>query len=293
MTTSKFWDRATVILVTYNSRHAIEPCLDQLTSAPHLVIVDNASDDDTVARVRQRRPDAHVVRNPANYGFATAANQGFSLVETDYGINLNLDTVITDEMVSCLVAAMDGDPHAGIVAPVLFNRAGHVDLAIMGPYERHHHPLRTMPDGDFCTWFATGCVILVRLSAWRDIGGFDERIFLYNDDVDFCLRLTRAGHGILVLRDASAIHVGGQSSRITWRVRWRKGWHMTWSHLYLELKHGDPARAAADARRLMMRHALRFFISALTIRPRRAFDNLARAFGAGAFLLGRPAWPGR
>ena len=152
------WDRVSVVLVTYNSRHVVASCLDQLASARRLIIVDNASDDDTVDIIRRQRPDARVIVNPANYGYGTAANQGFAWVDTDYALSLNLDTLIADSVVSRLMAAMDADPHPGIVSPVLLNAKGRIDLAVMGPREHNHHPLGTMPEGDF-TWFVTGCAV--------------------------------------------------------------------------------------------------------------------------------------
>ncbi len=287
------WDRVSVVLVTYNSRHVVASCLDQLASARRLIIVDNASDDDTVDIIRRQRPDARVIVNPANYGYGTAANQGFAWVDTDYALSLNLDTLIADSVVSRLMAAMDADPHPGIVSPVLLNAKGRIDLAVMGPREHNHHPLGTMPEGDFCTWFVTGCAVLFRMSAWRAVGGFDERFFLYSEDLDLCLRMTRAGHGILVLGDVSAVHLGGQSSRPSWRVRWRKDWHMTWGHLYIESKWGDAAVTRAQAWRLVGRHGLKALLYVLLARPRRRLGNLARAHAAAAFLRGRPAWRGR
>lgn len=293
MPSSPPWDRVSVVLVTYNSRHVVASCLDQLATTRRLIIIDNASDDDTVEIIRRRRPDARVIVNPANYGYGTAANQGFALVDTDYALSLNLDTLITDFVVSRLVAALDADPHPGIASPVLLNAKGRVDLAVMGPREHNHHPLEIMPDGDFCTWFVTGCAVLFRMSAWRAVGGFDERFFLYSEDLDLCLRMTRTGHGILVLGGVSAVHLGGQSSRPSWRTRWRKDWHMTWGHLYLGAKWSDPVAARVEARAVLRRHGLRALLYLALLNPKRVLGNLARALAALAFLRGRPAWRGR
>jgi GT2 family glycosyltransferase len=287
------WRRVTVILVTYNSGETIGRCLRGLGAAPNLVVVDNASSDDTLAQIRTVRPDARLLVNPDNFGLGTAANQGFAAAQTDYVLFLNPDAETSDEVLAALVAALDEDPKIGLAVPLLENRHGRVRLSAMGPLEHNHHTFAEIPEGDFSTWFVTGSVMLARREAWRAAGGFDEAIFLYQDDVEFCLRMTRAGYALRVLTGVRARHSGGGSVRMDWRVRWLRDWHMTWGHLYIEDRHGTAAEARRQAWRLIVRHATKATFYFLVLRPQRMLGNLAKAHAAFAFLRGRPAWPGR
>ena len=285
------WQDVTVVVVAYNSGHAIGACLKSLGPAAKVVVVDNASADDSAAVVRAARPEAEIVRNVENVGFGTAVNRGFARAATEYVLLLSPDTTIDGDALAKLVAASDANPEAAIVAPLLKDRAGRIELSVMGPGEHNHRPAEFAPDGTLCTWFAMAAVWLCRLDHWRTVGGFDEKIFLYGEDADLCLRTTKAGFSIVVVPAATALHLGGQSSRRNWKSRWVRDWHMTWGHLYLERNHGDPARAVSEARSLLRRHAARAILYFLLLRWGRAMGNLAKAAAARAFLEGRAARP--
>lgn len=285
------WQDVTVVVVAYNSAHVLGACLGSLGPGAKVVIVDNASTDDSVAAARDAMPGAEIVRNAENVGFGTAVNRGFARAATKYVLLLSPDTTIEEDALGRLIAAADANPEAAIVAPLLKDRAGRLEFSVMGPREHNHRPADFAPDGAVCTWFAMAAVWLCRLDHWRTVGGFDEKIFLYGEDADLCLRTTKAGFSIVVVPDATALHLGGQSSRRNWKSRWVRDWHMIWGHLYLEKNHGDPAKATSEARSLLRRHAARAVLYFLLLRWGRAMGNLAKASAARAFLKGRAARP--
>ena len=276
----------TAVIVTYNSAQTIGPCLAALASIP-CVIVDNASDDDTCAIVRRIRPDAVVLRNDENAGFGRAVNRGFENVAGPYGLLLNPDAICTAESLAIMRRAFGRFADAGIVAPLLVDAAGEPSLPVMGPRERTHCSAPFQPEAPFCTWFVTAAAWLCSIDAWRRVGGFDPAIFMYGEDVDLCLRMSTAGRAMIVVPEAQVTHLGGRSSRMDWRVRWRKDWHMTWGHFYVMGKHGDFARARAEARRTLVRHGLKALLYVLLLRPRRVLGNLAKALAAGTYLRRR------
>lgn len=285
------WQDTTVVVVAYNSGRVLGACLESLGPAAKVVVVDNASTDDSLAVVRSARPDAEIVRNAENVGFGTAVNRGFARATTEYVLLLSPDTTIDEDALGRLIAAAEVNPEAAIVAPLLKDRAGRIEFSVMGPREHNHRPADCAPGGALCTWFAMAAVWLCRLEHWRAVGGFDERIFLYGEDADLCLRTTKAGFSIVVVPDAVAFHLGGQSSRKNWKSRWVRDWHMTWGHLYLERNHGDAAKALSEARGLYRRHGARAVLYFLLLRWGRAMGNLAKACAARAFLKNRSARP--
>lgn len=282
----------TAVVVTYNSAAIIGDCLAALPPIP-CVIVDNASDDDTCAIVARARPDATVVRKTANVGFGRAVNEGFAATKTAYALLLNPDAFCPPESLVGLRRAADAYPDAGLIAPLVLDVREAPALPVMGPGEHNHRPADFAPEGPFCTWFVTAAAWLCPMAAWRAVGGFDPAIFMYSEDVDLCLRMTAARRAMIVAPEARVRHLGGRSSRLTWRTRWRKDWHMTWGHLYLGAKWGDAAVTRAQAWRLVGRHGLKALLYVLLARPRRVLGNLARAHAAAAFLRGRPAWRDR
>lgn len=289
MTGIPFRDRVTAVVVTYNSAGVVRTCLEGLASVGQVVVVDNGSVDQSLDVAIRARPDIHVISNGANLGYGAAANRGARQAQTEFILMVTPDAFVGEATIAALVAAADACPTAAIVAPFLYSAEGKLDLAVMGPRERNHHPAAVEPEGDFSTWFVTGAVWLVRRAVWQKVGGFDEAIFLYNDDADLCLRMTRAGYGLLVLPRIHAQHLGGRSTPPSRHVRRLKDWHQVWSHLHLERKHGDPAAARRLAWKQATVHGLRAFLYVLLLRPKKVDGNFTKAHAALSFLLGRPS----
>lgn len=286
---SKAWPQVSVVIVTYNSAAALAPCLAAVREAARVVIVDNASEDDTIAVAQRALPTVEVILTLRNEGYGMAANRGMARVETPYGLFVTPDAILDPDTLETLLATLERCPEAALAAPFLLDAQGRVDVAWMGPGEINHHPATPHPEGPYCTWFTNGAVWLWRMSAWAAVGGFDEAIFLYNDDVELCIRTTRAGFALVVTPEARARHLGGRSSPISRRIQLRKDWHQTWAHLYLEAKHGDAAAARRLAVRQVLRHGAKALFYLLVARPKKAVANAVKAEAAWSHLAGRPA----
>ncbi|MEK9753102.1 MAG: glycosyltransferase family 2 protein [Rhodospirillaceae bacterium] len=280
----------TVVVVTYNSAHAIFSCLQSLPPAVPKIVVDNASTDDT-RRLVETFPAVTVVANATNVGFGRANNQGFQAVTTPYALMLNPDTEVSGQAIERLLETARKYPDAAIAAPRLVRANGEVEMRVMGPHEHHHAEAPFAPAGPFCTWFVTGAAWLCRMDALNKVGGFDENIFLYNEDVDLCLRLARAGYSLVVDPDAVIGHKGGGSVAPSDETQLRKDWHQTWSHFYLASKYGDAAEARREAWRLWFQRGSKGLFYLLMLRFRRARGNFTKAQAAWWFLRGGPARP--
>lgn len=285
-----FWDRITVVLVTRNSETVVPVSLGSLAEARRIILIDALSTDNTIEAARAAHPGVEVIGLTEDRGWGAATNMGFAAARTEYVLNINPDTRLSAGTVEQMVRTADANPNAAIVAPLLTNARGHMDLAAMGPGERNHHEIKTVPGGPFCTWFVTGAVVLWRLSAFKDVGGFDENIFLYNEDTDICVRATRKGYCLIVDPAAEGDHFGGQSEKVSLKSRIRRDHNMTWGHLYYERKYGGPEEADQAARQLLRKCAGQALLGLLTARPRKVVTNVAKARAAYSFLKGGPPW---
>lgn len=276
--------RVTVVIVTFNSAAVIGPCLTALGPAPHLVVVDNASGDGTLAAARSAAPNARLIALPANAGFGSAANRGLAEAATEFGLVLNADTVARPGLIPALIAAADRYPDAGLLAPCSWDADGRLQFGrvpVLTP--RPAGPEHAQPDGDCCAAYAGGAAFLFRLAAFRAIGGFDERLFLYYEDDDLCLRLRRAGWSLIHVADAHLDHAAGRSTAGVADLEWWKQWHMAWSRLYLERKYRGRWRAWAAGASALPKLAAR----AAGRRNRARYRG--RLAGTWAFLTGAPA----
>jgi GT2 family glycosyltransferase len=287
------WQRIAAIVVTHHSAGVIAACLRGLAPAGQIVLVDNASDDDTLAIAAREAPGATVLVNAVGVGYGNGVNQALAHVDREFALLANPDSILRPGAVAALIAAADEWPQAALFGPTVYAPDGSVELSHdVALFERRAYGKRTageIPDGPCSTEFLSGAVMLVRTSALRELGGFDPAFFLYYEDDDFCLRLRRAGHAIVLVPAAEAEHVGGGSVRVSAHYYWEKWWHMAWSRLYFEDKH----RGAAARRRLARRQALRFagktLGGALTLNRRKAWRDLARLAGTLGYMLGVPA----
>lgn len=246
--------------------------------------MDNASTDTSVERVRHVCTNAEIINNAHNVGYGSAVNQGFSRVQTTYALLINPDAILTPEAVESLIVTAESFEKTGIVAPILFSPKRGLELELKGPKEKVHRRTEITPDGDFCTWFATGAVWLCNMAAWRDVGGFDENIFLYGEDLDLCRRMTDTGYTIIFCSKARGDHLVSQSTAPSRQIRWRKEWNIAWSHLYLTEKYYGSA--AAEAWRLIRKHGAKTLFYALVIQPKRFMRDLAVTHAACSFLMG-------
>jgi len=285
--------RVSAVVVTHHSGGVIRQCLEGLGKAAKIVVIDNASDDDTVDIVTSAAPDSELLRNRVGVGYGNAASQGLAAVETEFALLINPDAVVEAGAIAHLVAAADAYPDGVLFGPTIVNPDGSIepnhdvklfDRRIYAPHSAEGHPA-----GPCCAEFLSGAVHLLRMSAYRAIGPFDPNFFLYYEDDDYCLRLRNAGFNLIMVPDAVVSHIGGGSVRPSLHYHWEKYWHMAWSRQYLEEKH----RGRAACRRLTLSYLLHFgskaIGNALTLRGGRAWQNLARTFGTAGYALGIPA----
>ena len=196
-----------------------------------IVVVDNKSGDDSLDLLR-RFPNVRVLANEKNLGYARAANQGIAACESQYILLLNVDVEVRSKAIAMLEQQLNVDPTVAVAAPQLLFPDGNLqrslrafptpgsislylsflDRVFPSTYrlpERDHHQMRFVDQ-------PMGAAMMIRKSAWEQVQGFDERFFLYMEEVDFCYRLKQAGHKILYVPDAKMVHHAGGSSRQSW-----------------------------------------------------------------------------
>ena len=276
------FDDITVVIILYNSQEVIGNCLDSFSKNQKIVFVDNYSSDSSVELVKQIRPHAKIILNKENKGYGSAVNQAFSVVDTTYVLLINPDAVMNSLSLLKLHQTAQSNLNAGIIAP-----GKGWNLHLRGPNGMTYDSAMVNPEGTFCTWFASGAIWLVRVSDCCSLGGFDENIFLYNEDLDFCLRLREVGKIILICPDAEAKHMESTSTLITNKIRWRKEWNLIWGHLYVTKKHFGVTRLNAEVYRLLLRHLPKMIFHGLVLEHKRFRRDLAIISAVISFILGR------
>lgn len=287
------WSRVSVVVVTHHSAAVVGSCLAGLGPSAELIIIDNASDDDTLQIVNDTAPKALVEKNTTGVGYGAGANQGLARATREFALLANPDSKIDTPAMTALLAAADAFPDAALLSPRILDDMGRDEPAHdVAMFRRGDYPARAgevPPDGPCCAEYLSGAVVLLRMSTLEHIGPFDEAIFLYYEDDDFCLRLQRAGYSAVLVPDAIVEHAGGGSVRPSAHYRWEKFWHMAWSRLYIEDKfHGVRARSGLAWANLG-RYALKIVANALRFDRAKTWRDLARFCGTAGYILAIPA----
>ena len=226
----------TIIIVAYHSAGLLPDCLAAIPPGCPVIVVDNASPDDSAEVALAARPDIHLIRAPRNLGFGRGANLGFAAATTEFALLLNADATLEPATVAGLIAAAARYPEAVLLAPEIIADDGRMQFGHDLPHRRLNGRV-VEPVGDACCWYVGGSAMFVRLAPVRSVGGFDPDIFLYYEDDDLCLRLRAAGHALIHVAGVRVRHEGGASSAPSPRLDHWKAFHQGWSRLHLEARH--------------------------------------------------------
>ena len=225
-----------IIIVTYNSRDEIGPCLESLVGHTEpfpttITVVDNASKDGTAERVRKAFPTVQVIDAGGNLGFAKANNIGIRATKSDYVVILNPDTVTPPGGMQTLVRGLASHQDAAIAGARLLNERGFPELSWGPPISpwgelkqkvigalyyrkirrvvRYIDRLSRQPRK--VAW-VSGAAMVVRRPDLEAVGLFDERYFMYTEDVDLCMAMGKRGRDVLYMAHAEILHARGKSA---------------------------------------------------------------------------------
>ena len=253
-----------LVIVNHNTRELLQDCLQSLQRGNdgisfEVTVVDNGSSDGSPEMVVARYPDAILIRNETNEGFAKPNNQGLRIARGRYLMLLNSDTTVRPRALERLVSFMDEHPEVGACGPRLLYPDGRLQPSCRSfpSLWRHFCDMTGLETffphsvfGNFETRFdyehdeqvdqPMGAALLVRREAIQDVGYLDERLRIYYNDADWCLRIRQAGWRIGFVHDSEIIHHGSMTTAITNR-RLEQFDEMFQNCLYYYQKHFGPA----------------------------------------------------
>ncbi len=189
----------------------------------HIAVVDNGSEDGSLERIRAAHPDIELIDAGANLGFAAGNNIALRNVTSPYAMLLNSDAFIQDGMLRKLAGFMEDNPDCGMAGPRVLNPDGTdqdypcrfptlaemMRRALKGPQFPAQGKSATQP---IAMERIHGCCLMMRREVLEQVGLMDEQFFIYDEEMDWCLRTAQAGWKLWLLPDATVIHLGGQTS---------------------------------------------------------------------------------
>ncbi len=245
------------ILVTHNSSEHIDACLVALTGSDgnhlrEIIVVDNASTDQTPTHIARRWPSVTLVLNRTNEGFAAACNRGAQAASGAYLLFVNPDVVTDSDMITELMQVAAATPQLGLAVPRLRHADGRWQancrafpslsnlvrsrgsiLSRLRPSAQDDYTIADARENRMVPSVA-GTVALIRKARFDAVGGFDHRFFLFVEDTDLSRRLADSDYVNVYVPSAGALHHWGRGSTAG---RIRRMWHHHRSMWRYFLKH--------------------------------------------------------
>ena len=246
-----------IVIVNWNVKELLAACLASVYASLEgtglvyeVLVVDNASCDGSAEMVRERFPQVHLLANADNRGFAAANNQALAETSGRCVVLLNPDTILRGDALGTLLRFMDSTPSAGMAGPRLVYPDGRFQhsafrfpslaQAFFDFFPLHHRLLESRLNGryprslyasghPFAIDHPLGACMMVRRQVVEQVGDMDEQFFIYCEEVDWAMRIKRAGWDVYCVPVAEVVHYVGQSTRqfrdemfvALWRSRFR------------------------------------------------------------------------
>jgi N-acetylglucosaminyl-diphospho-decaprenol L-rhamnosyltransferase len=222
------------VVVNYNAGSALSECVASLEreAVREIVVVDNGSTDDSLEGLGAANPDLRVLRTGRNLGYGGGVNYGAKQTACELLLVCNPDLVLQPGALGAMTERLVQDPSLGLVGPALVTPAGALHpsgrdfptlrrssvqaaLGVLFPKNsfsrRYREANQARAETGIVDW-VTGACFLVRRQAFSAVGGFDDRYFMYVEEVDLCWRLARAGWRTGYEASARVLHLAGVST---------------------------------------------------------------------------------
>ncbi|HUQ66196.1 MAG TPA: glycosyltransferase family 2 protein [Flavitalea sp.] len=229
-----------IIIVNYNVKLLLRNCLDSVSRAienipAEVIIIDNASCDNSISYLQPMFPQFRYISNPVNEGFAKANNKGLTLVTGKLVLFLNPDTIVPADCFNKCISFLNAHPDAGALGVKMINGQGEFlkeskrgfpsplsslwkmtgitamfpRSSLFGKYYLGHLDENANHEADVLS----GAFMMVKKEVLDRAGGFDERFFMYAEDIDLSYRILRAGYKNYYFAGTTIIHYKGGSTK--------------------------------------------------------------------------------
>lgn len=234
--------KLSIIIVSYNTKDLLDQCIASIKTSKmnfpyEVIVVDNASHDDSVYMLETKYPEVRLIKNKENRLFAIPNNQGAEIATGEYLFLLNSDTIVYDDNIGRLVDYMDSvDKHVVCVGPKVLNADKSLQAQGMHGITHwstfcYHFKLGKLLPSFIGRWvlppatyswnsnvshevgWVTGCAMMIRRDKYMELGGLNEELEFYGEEPEFSYRAKKHGYLTYYYPHAEIIHLGGASTK--------------------------------------------------------------------------------
>ena len=229
-----------IIIVNYNVKEFLQNLLHSIEKASsniskEIIIIDNASDDGSKELIRDKFPSVIFITNNVNVGFGRAINQGLAISKGKYILISNPDCIVSEDTLDKMISFFENNLECGLAGCKILNSDGSLQLACRrsfpGPWTSFtkvtglsnlfpkskifaRYNLTYLNENQTYEVDAvSGSFMMIRKDVYEKVGGFDERFFMYGEDLDLCYRVQQAGYKVFYIHNTQVSHYKGESTK--------------------------------------------------------------------------------
>ena len=271
----------TVVFVSFKSGHIIETPISAINKNIKIFVIENSRDEKLKYELENKYQNVSVFIPEENKGNGAGINEGLKLANTKYIFYLDVDTQLTENTINELYNHAEKLKDFSILAPAINN------------FEYKKNFFLDQNENYSKMSFVTGCALFMNAEVIKkNIGYFDEKIFLYYEENDMYKRCLKANKPIYLIHSSKIDHVGNASAPINFKeeIEINRNWHLMWSTFYFHQKHYGLIIAYYKVIFKYFSAILKILLFKLTRNKTKSRIYLARASGIMNSILGKPSW---
>ena len=271
-------NQITIITVIYDSSDIVVEFFKELNNFK-IIVVDNGKNENILNKIKNKQ-NVEILHQQKNLGYGRAINKAFEKVTTKYFLILNPDLKISETSIHNLYSVINKFEKCSIVAPLTLP-----DKDFYGSFPEKEFPLinalekksrylliNAEIEGELCVDIAKGCALLIKSDIFKLINKFDERYFMFWEEIDLCRKMNNKGFSIIISPNSLAKHSEGNSSKKSLKNFFIKNFHREYSPLiYFNVK-----KFSFFILKKLFKYFLRIFTYALILNFRKSFLNLIK-----------------
>ena len=281
-----------VVIVSYISEEVIHKCIESIPKDINIFIVDNSGNEEFKLNIEEKYSNAKCILSLENLGMGAGNNLGLKHSTTDFALILNPDVVLENNTIDELISASKEIESFAVIAPIikpdinlnykLFDENKKIENSI--------NPFKVKSVDGFA--MLLNVKKINQIDNFKNFEFFDENIFLYLENDDFCKRLVDNNEDIYVVPKSKINHLGGKavSQKFSEEVELSRNWHWIWSKFYFNRKHKGYFFALIGGLPTFFSAVLKYVLYLIIFNPKKSKIYLNRALGFLNAAIGRKSF---
>ena len=281
-----------VVIVSYISEEVIYNCIESIPKDINILIVDNSGNKEFKLSIEEKYTNAKCIMSLENLGMGAGNNLGLKHSTTDFALILNPDVVLENNTIDELTIASKEIESFAVIAPII--KSGiNINYKLFDENKKNENSINP-----FMVKSVDGFAMLLNVKKinqiydFKNFKFFDEKIFLYLENDDFCKRLVDHNEEIYVVPKSKINHLGGKavSQKFSDEVELSRNWHWIWSKFYFKRKHKGYFFALINGFPTFFSAVLKYVLYLVIFNPKKSKIYLNRAMGFLNAAIGRKSF---